>query len=85
MLCIYIRSEIYMYPALSDLYVTVVTRRGIEPRPRLVIVMNNVLLMKLNEGCLMPPLGGRRSPAVACWASDHWVASSNPLRDKFRH
>ena len=27
----------------------------------------------------------RRSPAVACWASDHWVASSNPLRDKFRH
>ena len=21
--------------------------------------------------------GGRRSPAVACWASDHWVASSN--------
>ena len=30
-------------------------------------------------------LGGRRSPAVACWASDHWVASSNPLRGKFRH
>ena len=28
--------------------------------------------------------GGRRSPAVACWASDHWVASSNPLRGKFR-
>ena len=28
-------------------------------------------------------LGGRRSPAVACWASDHWVASSNPLRGKF--
>ena len=23
--------------------------------------------------------GGRRSPAVACWASDHWVASSNLL------
>ena len=22
----------------------------------------------------------RRSPAVACWASDHWVASSNPIR-----
>ena len=34
-----------------------------------------------------PPtsVGGRRSPAVACWASDHWVASSNPLRGKFRH
>ena len=31
------------------------------------------------------PTGGRRSPAVACWASDHWVASSNPLRGKFRH
>ena len=30
-------------------------------------------------------LGGRRSPAVACWASDHWVASSNPLRGKFHH
>ena len=31
-------------------------------------------------------LGGRRrSPVVACWASDHWVASSNPLRGKFRH
>ena len=29
--------------------------------------------------------GGRRSPAVACWASDHWVASSNPLRGKFCH
>ena len=29
--------------------------------------------------------GRRRSPAVACWASDHWVASSNPLRGKFRH
>ena len=28
---------------------------------------------------------GRRSPAVACWASDHWVASSNPLGGKFRH
>ena len=26
--------------------------------------------------------GGRRSPAVACWASDHWVASSNPLRGR---
>ena len=29
-------------------------------------------------------VGGRRSSAVACWASDHWVASSNPLRGKFR-
>ena len=29
--------------------------------------------------------GGRRSPVVACWVSDHWVASSNPLRGKFRH
>ena len=31
------------------------------------------------------PFGGRRSPAVVCWASDHWVASSNSLRGKFRH
>ena len=30
-------------------------------------------------------MGGRRSPAVTCWASYHWVASSNPLRGKFRH
>ena len=30
-------------------------------------------------------IGGRRSPAVACWASDHWVASSNPLGGKFCH
>ena len=29
--------------------------------------------------------GGRRSPAVASWTSDHWVASSNPLRGKFHH
>ena len=27
--------------------------------------------------------GGRRSPAVACWTSDHWVAGSNPLRGSF--
>ena len=30
-------------------------------------------------------VGERRSPAVACWASDQWVASSNPLTGKFRH
>ena len=35
--------------------------------------------------CPSVAAGGRRSPAVACWASDHWVASSNPLRGKFRH
>ena len=34
---------------------------------------------------LIETSGGRRSPAVACWASDHWVASSNPIRGKFRH
>ena len=34
---------------------------------------------------LKRPKRRRRSPAVACWASDHWVASSNPLRGKFRH
>ena len=28
-------------------------------------------------------VGGRRSPAVACWASDHWVVGSNPLRGSF--
>ena len=35
--------------------------------------------------CSILCAGGRRSPAVACWASDHWVASSNPLGGKFRH
>ena len=35
--------------------------------------------------CSTNATGGRRSPVVACWASDHWVASSNPLRGKFRH
>ena len=29
--------------------------------------------------------GGRRSPAAACWAYDHWVAGSNLLSGKFRH
>ena len=48
--------------------------------PILVFVIQLLLLMFL---VYMP--GGRRSPAVACWASDHWVACSNPLRDKFRH
>ena len=42
---------------------------------------------KPTAGRILPliHIGGRRSPAVACWASDHWVASSNPLRGKFRH
>ena len=30
-------------------------------------------------------VGGHRIPAVVCWASDHWVGSSNPIRGKFRH
>ena len=34
---------------------------------------------------LVHTYGGCRSPAVACWASDHWVANSNQLRGKFRH
>ena len=45
-----------------------------------------VFIMELgnvDRPCICP--GGRRSPAVACWASDHWVASSNPLRGKFCH
>ena len=36
-------------------------------------------------GALSVGRGRRRSPAVACWASDHWGTSSNPLRGKFRH
>ena len=42
-----------------------------------VIDNMDILLVSVN--------GGRRSPAVACCASDHWVVSSNPLRGKFRH
>ena len=38
--------------------------------------------MALIEQCTA---GGRRSPAVACWASDDWVVSKNPLGGKFRH
>ena len=30
-------------------------------------------------------MGGRGSPEVVCWASDHWVAGSNPLRGMFYH
>ena len=41
--------------------------------------------VSLHDRCPYMTGGGRRSPAVACWASDHWVASSNPLRGKFRH
>ena len=33
----------------------------------------------------MQNMGGRRSPAVACWGSDHWVDGSNPLKGKFGH
>ena len=40
---------------------------------------------KSNNYSLLNLTGGRRSPVVVCWASDHWVASSNPLRGKFRH
>ena len=42
-------------------------------------------LNNITTSLFCEPGGGRRSPAVACWASDHWVASSNPLRGKFRH
>ena len=44
----------------------------------------SILVPWLNMSSDIIP-GGRRSPAVACWASDHWVASSNPLRGKFCH
>ena len=47
-------------------------------------VLENVVYKRLYS-FLTHNIGGRRSPAVVCWASDHWVASSNPLRGKFRH
>ena len=55
--------------------VTMVTR---DPSQRYDVVHHKVI-------CSQWCIGGRRSLAVACWASDHWVASSNPLRGKFRH
>ena len=53
-------------------------------------LLQDIVLMNCEETYFIETLkvifeGGRRSPAVACWASDHWVASSNPLRGKFRH
>ena len=45
---------------------------------------SNWAVLLLFANFLKNGLGGRRSPAVACWASDHWVASSNPIRGKFR-
>ena len=39
----------------------------------------------ISRFCSVAYKGGRRSPAVAGWASDHWVDGSNPRRGKFRH
>ena len=47
--------------------------------------VKNLIKLYLQNINPSPRPGGRRSPAVACWASDHWVASSNPLRGKFPH
>ena len=54
-----------------------------------------VCLWICNFQCMTPPIFTtpyichfwcrRRSPAVAYWASDHWVASSNLLGGKFWH
>ena len=55
---------------------------------RQIFVYNSiidVLYGRINLFLSIESFGGRRSPAVACWASDHWVAGSNPLRGKFRH
>ena len=59
--------------ALSQTYFTV------------AIILAVLAHTQLEATGLADRLGGRRSPAVACCASDHWVASSNPLRGKFRH
>ena len=39
----------------------------------------------LYHGCISGVSCGRRSPAVACWASDHWVTGLNPLGGMFHH
>ena len=45
------------------------------------------LMINYSRGnCIPCNVGRRRSPAVACWASDHFHHFiSNPLRGKFRH
>ena len=46
----------------------------------------SMYIQKINIICLLlNNIGGRRSQVVTCWASDSWVASSNPLGGKFRH
>ena len=49
------------------------------------ITENGTIEESIHSTCPVEYKGGSRSPAVACWASDHWVASSNPLRGKFRN
>ena len=49
------------------------------PRPPVDPDDVNALTRKIFNESPSKFIGGRRSPAVACWASDHWVASSNPL------
>ena len=53
--------------------------------PRGTQGFGNASHFELTAGITAVTQGWRRSPAVACWASDHWVASSNPLWGKFRH
>ena len=50
-----------------------------------VLVYMPVLYRYYIKGVTIGQYWPRRSSVVACWASDHWVASSNPLRGKFRH
>ena len=47
----------------------------------------DILYVNHNQMCVFSFIGkgGRRSPAVGCWASDHWVAGLNLFRGKFRH
>ena len=49
------------------------------------LMLNRSICIIIWDGSPPDLIGGRRSPAVACWASDHWVARSNPLRGNFCH
>ena len=86
------RCSVYVKHKSNDTYRAIyfgTTPNNIPADAELYIENNKLIVRKHTIQNSSSPsrkiVGGRRSPAVACWASDHWVASSNPLRGKFRY
>ena len=71
--------------AISKILCNLVEKRFVVVNVSKESIPHGVCLFSAYQNCFSCTWGGRHSPAVACWASDHWVASSNPLRGKFRH